>query len=445
MLTAAVQKKRELRPVHRRVGTVRDAPIRQQEAARMRGLGDHLSIGERIAFYRKRRGYTQEVLAGLVGRSTDWLAKAESGRRRPPRIDMLAELARILRVPLGDLVGQSMLVEDEKQQDDVPAVRDALMSPRRLSRLLFGPEVDAQLPTPAPAAVRVEKAWSDYQGGRLGSVLAALPALLLAAQELEDRAARREEDQHDCWAVSARTHHLAATTLAKIGESDISWLAAERAMQAADASDDPLVLASAARSGTHALLANGRYEAAMSLGDTTANWLAPRVGENDPAALSLLGMIHLRAAVAAARHQDRPTATRLLDRATELADDLGSDENYWQTGFGPTNVILHRLSVELDLDNVSYVVENGRINVDHMPQERSISHRIDFARALSLAGHGDDAFAELRKAERTSPQLVRNNPRVRETLRDLTKQSPVTAGSRSSEVFVMAQRCRAVQ
>lgn len=411
----------------------------------MRGLGDHLSIGERIAFYRKRRGYTQEVLAGLVGRSTDWLAKAESGRRRPPRIDMLAELARILRVPLGDLVGQSMLVEDEKQQDDVPAVRDALMSPRRLSRLLFGPEVDAQLPTPAPAAVRVEKAWSDYQGGRLGSVLAALPALLLAAQELEDRAARREEDQHDCWAVSARTHHLAATTLAKIGESDISWLAAERAMQAADASDDPLVLASAARSGTHALLANGRYEAAMSLGDTTANWLAPRVGENDPAALSLLGMIHLRAAVAAARHQDRPTATRLLDRATELADDLGSDENYWQTGFGPTNVILHRLSVELDLDNVSYVVENGRINVDHMPQERSISHRIDFARALSLAGHGDDAFAELRKAERTSPQLVRNNPRVRETLRDLTKQSPVTAGSRSSEVFVMAQRCRAVQ
>ncbi|MCZ4095992.1 helix-turn-helix domain-containing protein [Streptomyces sp. H39-C1] len=411
----------------------------------MRGLGDHLSIGERIAFYRKRRGYTQEVLAGLVGRSTDWLAKAESGRRRPPRIDMLAELARILRVPLGDLVGQSMLVEDEKQQDDVPAVRDALMSPRRLSRLLFGPEVDAQLPTPAPAAVRVEKAWSDYQGGRLGSVLAALPALLLAAQELEDRAARREEDHHDCWAVSARTHHLAATTLAKIGESDISWLAAERAMQAADASDDPLVLASAARSGTHALLANGRYEAAMSLGDATANWLAPRVGENDPAALSLLGMIHLRAAVAAARHQDRPTATRLLGRAAELADDLGSDENYWQTGFGPTNVILHRLSVELDLDNVSYVVENGRINVDHMPQERSVSHRIDFARALSLTGHGDDAFAELRKAERTSPQLVRNNPRVRETLRDLTKQSPVTAGSRSSEVFVMAQRCRAVQ
>lgn len=411
----------------------------------MRGLGDHLSVGERIAFYRKRRGYTQEVLAGLVGRSTDWLAKAESGRRKPPRIDMLAELARILRVPLGDLVGQAMLVEDERRQDDVPAIRNALMSPRRLSRLLFGPEADAQLPTPTPVTVRVEKAWNDYQGGRLGSVIAALPALIQTAQELEDRAGRNAEDRRDCWAVSARTHHLAATTLAKVGESDISWLAAERAMRAADASDDPLVLASAARSGAHALLANGRYEHAMELGEATASWLSSRVAENDPAALSLLGMIHLRTAVAAARHQDRPTATRLLVRAEELADDLGSDENYWQTAFGPTNVLLHRLSIELDLDNIPYVAEHGQVDVDHMPQERGVSHRIDFARALSLAGRGEDAFVELRRAEGASPQLVHNNPRVRETLRDLIKQSPVTKGFRSSEVVAMAHRCNAVQ
>lgn len=411
----------------------------------MRGLGDHLSIGERIAFYRKRRGHTQEVLAGLVGRSTDWLAKIETGRRKPPRIDMLTDLARVLRVPLGDLLGQSVLVEDERQQDDVPAVRDALMSPRRLSRLLFGLDAEAQLPTPASVAIRVEQAWGDYQSGRLGSVIAALPGLLQTAQGLEERAARRNDDRSDCWAVSARTHHLAATTLAKVGESDISWLAAERAMRAADESDDPLVLASAARSGTHALLANGRYDDALELGNTAAAWLSSQVADNDPAALSLLGMIHLRAAVAAARHQDRSTATALLARAEELADDLGVDANHWQTGFGPTNVLLHRLSVELDLDNVSYVVEHGRINVDHMPQERSVSHRIDFARALSLGGQGDAAFTELRTAERTSPQLVRNNPRVRETLRDLIKQAPVTGGSRSSEVFVMAQRCRAVQ
>ncbi|MFH0177231.1 helix-turn-helix domain-containing protein [Streptomyces cacaoi] len=61
-------------------------------------------------------------MAGLVGRSTDWLAKIERGRRKPPRIDMLAGLPRILRVPLGDLLGQTVLREDETQEDDVPAV-----------------------------------------------------------------------------------------------------------------------------------------------------------------------------------------------------------------------------------------------------------------------------------------------------------------------------------
>jgi hypothetical protein len=86
-----------------------------------------------------------------------------------------------------------------------------------------------------------------------------------------------------CAAVSARIHHLAATTLSKIGEADLAWIAAERAMQAADESDDPLVLASAARSGTHALLAVGRFDDAVELGEVAARWLSPRMGSNENA------------------------------------------------------------------------------------------------------------------------------------------------------------------
>ncbi|MFG2270756.1 helix-turn-helix domain-containing protein [Streptomyces chartreusis] len=70
-------------------------------------------------FYRKRRVYTQEVLAGLVGRSTDWLAKIETGRRKPPRIDMLAELSRIMRVPLGDLLASSRRPDDPEHSTPV--------------------------------------------------------------------------------------------------------------------------------------------------------------------------------------------------------------------------------------------------------------------------------------------------------------------------------------
>jgi hypothetical protein len=44
----------------------------------MRGIGQHLTIGERVAWYRRRRGMSQEILAGLVGRTVDWLSKVEN-------------------------------------------------------------------------------------------------------------------------------------------------------------------------------------------------------------------------------------------------------------------------------------------------------------------------------------------------------------------------------
>src|SRR5262245_822203 len=107
----------------------------------MRGAGDQFSIGERIAFYRRRRGLTQAVLAGLVGRSEDWLSKIERGERPVRRLDVIADLAKALRVTVGDLLGQPVLVEDQRSEgDDIPAIRDALMAPRRLSRVLFSRE-----------------------------------------------------------------------------------------------------------------------------------------------------------------------------------------------------------------------------------------------------------------------------------------------------------------
>ena len=66
----------------------------------MRGVGDQFSVGERIAFYRRRRGLTQAVLAGLVGRSEDWLSKIERGDRPIRRLDVLGQVAQALSLRL---------------------------------------------------------------------------------------------------------------------------------------------------------------------------------------------------------------------------------------------------------------------------------------------------------------------------------------------------------
>lgn len=406
-----------------------------------------MTVGERIKFYRRRRGLTQEVLANLVGRKVDWLSKIERGERDIRRLDVISEVAKALRVTVPDLFGQPVLMEDDEQNDDIPAVRDALMTPRRLSRTLFGSVAAAPVSVnPGNSAHFVEQAWDEYQAGRLGRVIAALPGLLETAQQLEDAANSGEADIRSCWAVSARTHHLAATALSKVGEADLAWIAAERAMQAADSSGDPLVLASAARAGTHALLAVGRFDDALSLGSRASEWLAPRMAEADPSALSLYGMLHLRTAVAAARRHDRSTAMDLLGRASTAARDLNEDGNYWQTGFGPTNVALHRMSAALDLGDIPYVVEHGpSIVVDHLPVERRVTHMIDVARAESMLAQDEPALQHLLSAEQAAPQLVRHSPIVRETVKAMHRRSPVTGGAKSSPLAGLAERCRAIQ
>jgi len=409
----------------------------------MRGGSDELKIGDRVAFYRRRRGMSQRMLGDLVNRSEDWVGKVERGAREIRRVDVIVELARALRVEMGDLIGQPVLVEDERQDDDVPAIRDALMTPRRLSRTLFQTSsVRTETISADNSARLVEQYWVEYQRGKLGQVISALPSLIRAAQELEDAATSASRQG---WAVSARTHHLATTTLSKIGEADLAWIAAERAMYAADQADDPLVLASAARAGTHALLASGRFDDAVELGNAAAEWMRPQLAKDDPAALSLLGMLRLRTAVAAARDNDRSAATDLIARAERAARQLGEDANHWQTGFGPTNVELHRISTHLDMGDVDHVVRVGpSIRAEGAPAERRVSHLIDVARALSLVAKDDEATELLLEAEVIAPHLVRHSPVVRETVKSLYRRSRPATKPSTTALGSLAERCRAI-
>ncbi|MEB3367264.1 helix-turn-helix domain-containing protein [Saccharopolyspora mangrovi] len=381
----------------------------------MRGAGDELSIRERIAFYRRRRELSQSVLAGLVGRSEDWLSKVERGERQVNRVDVLVELARQLRVTLNDLLGEPVLFEDGDSNDDVPAVRDALMSPHRLSLSLFPGKSLTESVSVDLAAKRTEAAWNQYQSGRIGHVISVLPRLLGQARLLEAQARNTSPEGRRSCAVSARIHHLAATTLSKLGEAELAWIAAERAMHAAEDSEDPLSRASAARAATHALLALGKFDEALHIGQ------------------------------AAARRQDGAVTEELLQQAETAAAGLGQDANHWQTGFGPTNVELHRLAAWLELGDPTRVVDSGRrVILRNLPVERQATHAIDMARSFSMLARDDEALGVLLKAEADAPELVRHSSTVREVVRTLYRRSRVSNG-KSSPLMALAERCRAVR
>ncbi|MFI8438648.1 multiprotein-bridging factor 1 family protein [Streptomyces sp. NPDC079020] len=74
-----------------------------------------------------RRGLSQEVLAGLVGRTTDWLSKAENNRIELDRLSVITSLAKALDVSRGlacraDPHG---LVQRQRQPNDPRVARSA--------------------------------------------------------------------------------------------------------------------------------------------------------------------------------------------------------------------------------------------------------------------------------------------------------------------------------
>ncbi|MFF0742997.1 helix-turn-helix domain-containing protein [Streptomyces sp. NPDC004111] len=142
----------------------------------------NLTIGERVAWYRRRRGLSQEVLAGLVGRTVDWLSRAENNRLELDRLSVIKTLADALDVSLGDLLAEPTLMDwtNESGTRTVPALRSALMNYRQLTPILGVPTEGE--PTPLnDLRSSVADVWDAYQDSRYGLATRRLPLLLADA------------------------------------------------------------------------------------------------------------------------------------------------------------------------------------------------------------------------------------------------------------------------
>lgn len=385
----------------------------------------NMTTGERIRYYRQRKGMPQAALAGLVGRSQDWLSKAERNVIPIDSVSMLITIGRHLDVDnIADLTGPyfDLSLVDGPEHPTVPGIRRAINTPPSLLGLgLPGDALTAQ-----QLDDRVREAWTIYENEteRYLPVGEILPGLLGEAYATLREATGEAELAATRSLVSLL--HLHQVFLRRVGERKLSLRAADRAMQIADATGDPALIAAAAWNVCGILVSSGEVADSLDLARRTISHCKPG-DDASPEHLSAFGALHLVSVIAAARDSKAPTAWDMLERAGKVADRLGTDRNDFHTSFGPTNVSMHGVHLAgeegdaaeaLRLADDVTVPEPGGV----LPLERTTRYLVEVMHAHRLTGDDFGTLYMLNKIMKASPEEIRYFPLVREAVQTLLKR-----------------------
>lgn len=367
---------------------------------------------------------SRPVLAGLLGRSPEWLKAVENGRLHPPRLPMLLRIARALELKdLAELTGNghavSVSVFAGEQHAALTAVQAAL--------------TDYRLSPPAcPANVdhleeRLRQAWvvrhsSPDHRTQLGTLL---PGLIKDAQG----AARVGGEHHrQARRVLAGVYQLADFYVAYQPAAELVWMVADRALSEGYASDDPYVIACGAWAMTQALRDSGRWEEAVALALTAAEQLTPyldREGTPDDWR-GIYGALYAEVAYVHARRGRYGDAWAHWEKADEMARALGSHYRHVQTSFSMPVMAAHATTLGVELRRSGEAVRSAHsFDADTIASvPRRSRHFIEVARAHFQREESVAALALLDKSARTAPETIRYNGYARQMLHSLRDKPP---------------------
>ena len=362
-------------------------------------------VGQRVRQARERKGQTRPVLAGLVGRSSEWVKAVESGRIGIPRLPLLLRMTEVLGVDdLAALTGDVRLAATTYTKGAHPSllrVKDALTDYDLLTR-------DEEPASPDALSARVRQAWQAWHGfgDHRSRVADALPGLLA---DLRYAVRHHEGNERRRAQVSlAQAYHLVQLYLAFQPAPELVRLTGDRSMMAAQDSDSPRAIAAAAWYLNHVFRDAGeRHEARVELAMQSLRLLDPERGAED---IALGGLLHLAAALSCAKVGQRGNAERHWDSADEAARRLGDYVHPWLI-FGRAMVDAYAITMRCDLVRASAAVEAAtHIDLGTIPSAtRRSFHTIETARAYSLEGEPVAVVHLLRKAYETSPETARFN------------------------------------
>ncbi|MGH7881743.1 MAG: helix-turn-helix domain-containing protein [Candidatus Dormibacteraceae bacterium] len=370
-------------------------------------MTETISLGERIRWYRRRRGIPQEILAHRVGRKVDWLGKVENNHIPLDRLSVIKKLADVLDVTVGDLMAEPKLMDwtPDSGQHTIPILRDILMDYRQLTPLLKTASADNPLPTER-LQDELDEVMKAYQSSNYSLMIKRLPFLL--ANTISATSSYKGKELSSSQSILALSYQAAAAILTKLGEQNLAWIAADRGLVAAQQAGEATVIGSLFRSVVHTLQSTGRFSAAIQLTNDAASYMQPGLSQASPEYLSVYGMLFLAGSMASSRGSDRQTTRIFLSEAAETARRLGKDDNQLWTAFGPTNVAIHRVATASELGDAQIAVDLGpQINTSQLPVERQARHTLEIARAYSDWNQPEKALFLLLSAEKLAPEQVR--------------------------------------
>ena len=379
------------------------------------------ALGRKIAAERRRRGLSQPELARMIDRSVAWVSQVERGVRKVDRMSVLETVAAALDVPLAELAAEAPVVAAVTEEPPgAGGLRLVLSGAYALRAMLNG----RHPPALSTLRAKTRQAWDLTHAGRYADLTDLLRGLV---PDLETAARTAPEAQRaEAFELMAAAYQACSAALAKLGEPEAAWIAADRAMTAAERAGNPMLVAAGAFRLVLVFLAARHYDQAEETARTAADALQPRADEGDPQAMSLWGALTLQRAVIASRRNDPDTAYEQLERASEVAGRLGEGRNDYNTEFGPANVALHEIAVAVELGDAGRALRvTASVDTSGLSPERQARMLIDVARAHAQRRQVAEAVTALRQAEQITPEQVREHDLARQLVADLlTMQEP---------------------
>jgi len=379
------------------------------------------ALGRKIAAERRRRGLSQPELAKMIDRSVAWVSQVERGVRKVDRMSVLETLAAALEVPLAELAAEAPVVAAVTEEPPgAVGLRLVLSGAHSLRAMLNG----RHSPAVSTLRTKARKAWELTHAGRYTELTDLLGALV---PDLETAARALPEPQRPAvLELMAEAYQACSSALAKLGEPEAAWIAADRAMAAAERAGNPMLVAAGAFRLVFVFLAARHYDQAEETARTAADALRQLADDGDPRAMSLRGGLTLQRAVIAARLNNPDAAYGHLERASHIAGRLGEGRNDYNTEFGPANVGLYEIAVAVELGDAGRALRvAATVDTTGLSAERRARMLIDVARAHAQRRQVHEAVAALREAEEITPEQVRSHDLVRQLVTDLlTMQDP---------------------